>query len=99
MAAPPNTVARRASDQAGGAAVVADGLRATPQNSSTSGGRRRDRPGRHREHDTTPGSSRSSPSKKPAICAGLRRITGGVPNLFHCATASSGRAVNTLVEW
>jgi hypothetical protein len=77
-------------------------LRATPQNSSTSagcpptwlGG------GRQREHDTTPGSSRSSPSKNRAICCGLRRVIGGVPTWFQCATASSMAAPWTaLVEW
>ena len=51
------------------------GLQATPQNSSTSAGcpPTRRRAGRQREHDTTPGSSRSSPSKnRSAISA------------FHC---------------
>src|SRR5580704_6804521 len=91
-----------AGDQAGGVVVVAGGLRATPQNSSTSAGG----PscglgsGRQREHDTTPGASRSRPSKKRAICCGLRSVIDGVPTLFQCATASSMAAPWTaLVEW
>jgi hypothetical protein len=52
------------------------GLRPTPPNASTSAGgppAASAGSGRHRDTDTTPGSTSSSPSKKPAICSGLRR--------------------------
>src|SRR6266545_4417824 len=58
------------------------GLRPTPPKASSSAGR----PplvsagsGRHRGHDSTPGSTSSRPSKKPAICSGLRRMYGTAP--------------------
>src|SRR6516225_11152141 len=89
--------------QAGDAgALGAGGLRATPQNSSTSAGwlPASVRSGRQREHDTTPGGSRSSPSKNRVICAGVRKVIDGVPTRFQCATASSMAAPWTaLVEW
>lgn len=58
-----------------GRAGRAYGLRATPQNPSNSAGE----PdglgsGRHRGVETTPGSCSSRPSKKRAICSGLRRV-------------------------
>src|SRR5262249_39762739 len=80
----------------------AGGLRATPQNSSTSGGwpPAGMRSGRQREHETTPGGSRSSPSKNRVICSGVRKVIDGVPTWFQCATASSMAAPWTaLVEW
>ena len=93
---------RAASGQAGDQAGGAGGLRATPQNSSTSAGGSPSGlgSGRQREHDTTPGASRSSPSKNRAICSGLRSVIDGVPTRFQCATASSMAAPWTaLVEW
>src|SRR5580698_377572 len=53
---------RPARDQAGGRVLAAGRLRATPQNSSTSAGCRAPGlgSGRQREHDTTPGATRSS---------------------------------------
>jgi hypothetical protein len=77
-------------------------LRATPQNSSTSAGRPPAgvRCGRQREHETTPGGSRSRPSKNRLICSGVRRVIDGVPTRFQCATASSIAApLTALVEW
>jgi hypothetical protein len=78
------------------------GLRATPQNSSTSAGSPPSgrRSGRQCEHDTTPGSSSSSPSKNRVICSGVRKVIDGVPTWFQWATACSMAAPWTaLVEW
>src|SRR6266566_6051320 len=58
------------------------GLRPTPPNMSTSAGKLpllSAGSGRHRGHDTTPGSRSSRPSKKPAICSGLRGWYGTAP--------------------
>jgi len=44
--------------------------------------------GRHREHETTPGSRSSSPSKKRTTCSGVRWVSLGVPCLFQNATAT-----------
>jgi len=57
---------------------VAYGLRPTPQNTlqlSGETGQARLR-ARHREVETTPGSSSCKPAKKRAICSGLRRVYG-----------------------
>lgn len=52
----------------------AQSFRPTPQRPSTSAGRPAELgSGRHRGWETTPGSSSSRPSKKRAICSGLRR--------------------------
>jgi hypothetical protein len=75
---------------------------ATPPNSSASGGTAPPGPvsGRHREQDTTPGGSKSSPSKNRAICSGVRRVMDGVPTAFQCRTASSMASPEiALVEW
>ena len=53
------------------------GLRATPLNASTSGGSPSGpASARHRETETTPGSTSSRPAKKPSICSGVRRLYG-----------------------
>ncbi len=66
-------------------------FRAAPQNSSTSAGVPGSwaGAGRQREQETTPGGSRSSPSKKRPICSGVRKVIDGVPTWFQCRTASS----------
>ncbi len=56
-----------------GGASAGQSLRATPQSASTSGASPNWlRSGRHRDTDTTPGSSRVRPSKKRANCSGVR---------------------------
>ena len=51
-------------------------------------------------HGTSPGSTRSRPSKKPATCSGLRRVYGVGATWFHCRTASITRSpLTSLVEW
>lgn len=58
------------------------GFRPTPQNASISAGGVPPREltgGRHRGQETTPGSTRSSPSKNRAISSGLRRQYGSAP--------------------
>src|SRR5581483_514028 len=41
--------------------------------------------GRQNEHDTTPGSSRSSPSKNCTSSSRLRVLIGGAPLALYCA--------------
>jgi len=53
--------------------------------------------GRQREHDTTPGSSRSRPSKKRVTCSGVRCVSFGVPCSFQNATAASTSGIAGLV--
>ena len=74
------------------------GFRPIPPNIATSSGSPQGVAScRHREHDTTPGSSSSSPSKNRRTCSGVRWVSLGVPCSFQNATAASTSGIVGLV--
>ena len=76
---PPTSCARELAASRRTGRGAGQGLRPTPPKASTSAGSPSAASGRHRGHDTTPGSTSSRPSKKPAICSGLRGWYGIAP--------------------